>query len=97
MKWAVPSKRVHVSHLHSLLIQLIHLILSTGVLETQRIGINMYEKRTVRQVGYLQELNRDAWSTKHLKNQSPPKIKDGEFHDSISNNHLLNKSFVPWS
>ena len=31
----------------------------------QRIGINIYEKRSVRQVGYLQELNRDARSTKH--------------------------------
>jgi hypothetical protein len=29
------------------------------------IGINIYEKRIVRQVGYLQELNRDARSTKH--------------------------------
>jgi hypothetical protein len=27
----------------------------------------MYEKRIVRQVGYLQELNRDARSTKHKK------------------------------
>jgi hypothetical protein len=25
----------------------------------------MYEKRIVCQVGYLQELNRDAWSTEH--------------------------------
>jgi hypothetical protein len=30
-----------------------------------RSGINIYEKRIVLQVGYLQELNRDAWSTKH--------------------------------
>jgi hypothetical protein len=29
------------------------------------IGINIYEKRTVHQVGYLQELNQDPWSTKH--------------------------------
>ena len=33
----------------------------------QRIGINMYEKKIVRQDGYLQELNRDARSTKHKK------------------------------
>jgi hypothetical protein len=32
-----------------------------------RIGINIYEKITVRQVGYLQELNRDARSTKNRK------------------------------
>ena len=31
----------------------------------QRIGINIYEKRIVRQVGYLQELNRDARSKEH--------------------------------
>jgi hypothetical protein len=31
----------------------------------QRIEINIYEKRIVRQVGYLQEMNRDAPSTKH--------------------------------
>jgi hypothetical protein len=29
-----------------------------------RIGINIYEKRIVREVGYLPELNRDARSTK---------------------------------
>jgi hypothetical protein len=36
----------------------------------QRIGINIYEKRTVRQVGNLQEFNRDAPSTKHKILQS---------------------------
>jgi hypothetical protein len=31
-----------------------------------RFGINIiYEKRIVRQVGYLQELNQDARSTEH--------------------------------
>jgi hypothetical protein len=30
-----------------------------------RIGTNIYENRIVRQVGYLQELNRDARSTEH--------------------------------
>jgi len=29
----------------------------------QRIEINIYEKRIMRQVGYLQRLYRDAWST----------------------------------
>jgi hypothetical protein len=28
--------------------------------------MNLYEKRIVRQVGYLQEMNRDAWSTKYM-------------------------------
>jgi len=32
---------------------------------TYRIGINIYEKRIVHQVGYLQKLNRDAQSAKH--------------------------------
>ena len=32
-----------------------------------RIGINIYEKTNVHQVGYLQELNRDARSTEHKK------------------------------
>jgi len=32
-----------------------------------RTGINIYEKRIVRQDGYIQELNRDARSTKHKK------------------------------
>ena len=32
----------------------------SGARNMWRIGINMYEKRTVLQVGYLQELNRDA-------------------------------------
>jgi hypothetical protein len=36
-----------------------------GARNMQRIGINIYEKRIVRQVGYLQELNRDARSTEH--------------------------------
>jgi len=36
-----------------------------GARNIYRIGINIYEKRTVRQVGYLQELNRVARSTKH--------------------------------
>jgi len=36
----------------------------------QRIGINIYGKRIVHQVGYLQELNRDARSTKHKILQS---------------------------
>jgi len=31
----------------------------------QIIGINIYEKRIVRQVCYLKEMNRDAWSTQH--------------------------------
>jgi hypothetical protein len=31
-----------------------------GARNMYRIGINTYEKRTVLQVGYLQELNRDA-------------------------------------
>ena len=30
-----------------------------------RFGINVHEKRIVRQVGHLQELYRDALSTKH--------------------------------
>jgi len=30
-----------------------------------QIGINIYEKRIVLQIVYLQELNRDARSTKH--------------------------------
>jgi len=30
-----------------------------------RFGINIYEKRTVCQVGHLQELYRDARSTEH--------------------------------
>jgi len=40
-----------------------------GARNMQRIGVNIQEKRTVRHVGYLQELNRDAWSTKH-RNQN---------------------------
>jgi hypothetical protein len=32
-----------------------------------RIAINIYEKRIVRQVGYLQELKGDARSTKRKK------------------------------
>jgi hypothetical protein len=32
-----------------------------------RIGINIYEKRIARQVGYLQELYWDSQSTKHKK------------------------------
>jgi len=36
-----------------------------GARNMYRIGINIYERRIVRQVGYLQELNRDARSTKH--------------------------------
>jgi len=36
-----------------------------GAQNMYRIGINIYEKRTVHQVGYLQELNRDARWTKH--------------------------------
>jgi hypothetical protein len=36
-----------------------------GAPNIERTGINIYEKRTVRQVGYLQELNRDALSIKH--------------------------------
>jgi hypothetical protein len=31
-----------------------------GARNMNRIGINIYEKRIVRHVGYLQELNRDA-------------------------------------
>ena len=38
-----------------------------GARNMQRIGVNIQEKRTVRHVGYLQELNRDAWSTKNRK------------------------------
>ena len=30
-----------------------------------RIEINIHEKGIVRQVGYLQRLYRDAWSTEH--------------------------------
>jgi hypothetical protein len=30
-----------------------------------RLGINIYEKRSVRKVGHLKELHREAWSTKH--------------------------------
>jgi len=43
--------------------------MSTGVLETCIEKWNKYirKKRIVRQVGYLQELNRDARSTKHKK------------------------------
>ena len=37
----------------------------SGARNMYRIGINIYEKRIVHQVGYLQELNRDARSTKH--------------------------------
>jgi hypothetical protein len=36
----------------------------------QRIGINTHEKRNVRHVGYLQELNRDARSTEHKTPQN---------------------------
>ena len=36
-----------------------------GARNMYRIGINIDEKRIVRQVGYLEELNRDAPSTKH--------------------------------
>ena len=32
-----------------------------------RYGIKVYDKRSVRQVGHLQELYRDARSTKHKK------------------------------
>jgi hypothetical protein len=32
-----------------------------------RIGIDIYEKRIVHQVGYLRKFNRDARSTKHKK------------------------------
>jgi len=38
-----------------------------GARNMWRIGINIYEKRIVRQVGYLQELKRDARPTKHKK------------------------------
>ena len=31
----------------------------------KRFGINLYEEKTVRQVGHLQELYRDARPTKH--------------------------------
>ena len=41
----------------------------SGARNMWRIGINMYEKRTVLQVGYLQEPNRDARSMKHKTNQ----------------------------
>jgi hypothetical protein len=37
----------------------------SGARNMYRIGINIYEKGTVRQVGYLRELNRDARSTEH--------------------------------
>jgi len=36
-----------------------------GARNMQRIGVNICEKGIVRQVGYLQELNRDARSTEH--------------------------------
>ena len=36
-----------------------------GARNMQRTGINIYKKEIVRQVGYLQELNRDARSAKH--------------------------------
>ena len=39
-----------------------------GARNMYRIGINIYEKRIKRQVGYLQELNRDARPTEHKKN-----------------------------
>jgi ethanolamine utilization cobalamin adenosyltransferase len=34
-------------------------------MSTWVIGINISQKRIVRQVGHLQELNRDPWSTIH--------------------------------
>jgi hypothetical protein len=36
-----------------------------GARNMSRIGVNIYKKRIVRQVGYLQELNQDAWSAIH--------------------------------
>jgi len=36
-----------------------------GARNMYRIGINIYEKRIVPQIGYLQEMNRDARSTEH--------------------------------
>jgi len=36
-----------------------------GARNMLRIAINIYGKRIVRQVGYLQELNRDTRSTEH--------------------------------
>ena len=46
-----------------------------GARNMQRTGINIYEKRIVRQVGYLEELNRDARSTIHKKKLTDTVIK----------------------
>jgi len=46
-----------------------------GAGNMQRTGINIYEKRIVRQVGYLEELNRDARSTIHKKKLTDTVIK----------------------
>ena len=40
-------------------------MMSTGLLKTCREFELIYTKKNVRQVGYLQELNRDARSTEH--------------------------------
>jgi hypothetical protein len=50
----------------------------TGARNMQRTGINLYEKGIVRQVGYLQELNRDTRSTKHK--MVPYNFKNVSFH-----------------
>jgi hypothetical protein len=46
---------------------------------------NIYEKRTMHQVGYLQEMNRDAWSTK----QSGPVVSKTQL--TLSRSHRLPK------
>jgi len=41
------------------------MMMSTGVLKTCRELEQILTKKIVRQVGYLQEMNQDARSTKH--------------------------------
>ena len=53
-----------------------------GARNMYTIGINIYEKRIVRQVGYLQDLNRDARSTKH-------KIENKTAHTNIDQTLML--------
>ena len=59
----------------------------------QRVGINISEKRTVRQVGYLQEQSRDARSTEH-KNCEPALSQSGRCVDQNLSCVLQSVSFL---
>ena len=52
-----------------------------GARNLQRTGINIYEKRTVRQVGYLQEMNRDVRSTEHTHTHTHTHTKQFVFRN----------------